>query len=196
MKSRSPSAIGIASLLARAYVQSLRVRLNGDIPQRGVIVLWHADLAVAMKAFSGRGIHVLLSASSDGEIAARAAQSLGYRVQRGSSGRQGSQGLRRILRAARQSPGLIGMALDGPRGPRGMIKPGSLWLARELNLPLLPVGISVSGGWRLSKSWDQALLPWPWLGSARLNLGPALAPTCSAPELALAMQAVAFAAAN
>ncbi len=189
-------ALAIASLLARAYVRSLRIEVVGDIPQRGIIVLWHADLAVAMKAFAGRGIHVLLSASSDGEIAARAAQSLGYRVQRGSSGRQGSQGLRRIVRAARQSPGLIGMALDGPRGPRGMIKPGSLWLARELNYPLLPIGIAVSGGWRLNRSWDQAYLPWPWLGRSRLVLGPALSPTCSALELSQAKHAATLAAAN
>jgi lysophospholipid acyltransferase (LPLAT)-like uncharacterized protein len=165
----------LAPYLARAYITSLRVTRVGPLPERGIIALWHEDLAVAMKAFAHQGIHVLLSTSRDGEIAARTAMALGYQVLRGSSSRQGASGVRQLVRAAQarmpHGPTLIGMALDGPRGPRRVVKPGTLWLAEALQIPVYPLGVGVKRGMRLQKSWDQARLPLPFIGRACAVLG-------------------------
>ena len=40
------------------------------LPDRAVILLWHEHLPICIRAFSGRGIHVLISRSADGEWAA------------------------------------------------------------------------------------------------------------------------------
>ncbi len=64
---------------------------------------------------------------------------------------------------------LAGMALDGPRGPRRSVQPGALWLARHLELPLLPVAVRAERAFRLG-TWDQSLIPLPfsrvhvWIG--------------------------------
>jgi lysophospholipid acyltransferase (LPLAT)-like uncharacterized protein len=174
--------------VAKWYVGSLQVTLAQPLPEPGIIALWHQDLAMAMKAFAGKGIRVLLSASQDGEIAARCAESLGYQVSRGSSSRQGSAGLRSLIRAHRSAPGWIGMALDGPRGPRFRVKPGTLWLGHSLDLPIYPLGMAAKRWVSLRGSWDQARLPMPYFSPCSAYLGPSLLrPT--APELEAAMEA-------
>jgi lysophospholipid acyltransferase (LPLAT)-like uncharacterized protein len=128
-------------------------------------LLWHEHLPVCIRAFSGRGIHVLISKSRDGEWAAQACVSMGYQVHRGSSSARGDGkalgGLRALARAAGKEPSLIGMALDGPRGPRRVPKPGSLWLAQRLSLPVIPVAVEARWGFRV-RSWDRTLVPWPF----------------------------------
>jgi lysophospholipid acyltransferase (LPLAT)-like uncharacterized protein len=118
-----------------------------------------------MRAFAGRGIRVLVSKSRDGEWAARACLRMGYRVHRGSSAPGGDGkafgGLRALARAAAGDPGLIGMALDGPRGPRREAKPGALWLARRLKIPVVPLAVEARSGFRLG-TWDRTLIPWPF----------------------------------
>lgn len=143
-----------------------------------------------MRAFADRGIHVLVSKSRDGEWAARACADMGYRVHRGSSsgGGQGKAfgGLRALARAAETGPALIGMALDGPRGPRRIAKPGSLWLAERLGIPLVPVAIEARRAFRLG-SWDRTMIPWPF-SRVEIRLGPPIRPDSQA-DLARAMAA-------
>lgn len=181
--------IGLAPKAGLAYLASLRIHSTQTIPDRGIFALWHADLPVCMKAFSRRGILVLLSSSRDGEIAARINSRLGYRIVRGSSSRGGAAALKAIFRAMRMEggPQALGMALDGPKGPREIAKPGTLWLAKTLDLPIWPVGVHYRGAWRL-KSWDGARLPYPFLGQSRVAIGPALSPQCDISALAQAMQ--------
>ena len=159
----SPLLLG----LARLWLRTLRLRwpAGAALPDRAVILLWHEHLPVCMRAFAGRGIHVLISKSRDGDWAARACGMLGYRVHRGSSSRgadgKAFAGLRALARAAAQGPALIGMALDGPKGPRRAAKPGSLWLALRLGMPVIPVAIEPRNAFRLG-TWDRALVPWPF----------------------------------
>jgi lysophospholipid acyltransferase (LPLAT)-like uncharacterized protein len=152
------------------WLKTLRLRWPaGDrLPQGAVIALWHEHLPILIRAFSGLGIHVLISRSADGEWAARACRRFGYRVHRGSSSRA-LEGLRALARAAGEGPALIGMALDGPRGPRRRPKPGTLWLSRRLDVPVVPVAVSARRAFRLG-SWDRALVPWPF-STVEIRLG-------------------------
>lgn len=180
--------------LARLWLRTLRLRwpAGAALPNGAVIVLWHEHLPVCMRAFAGRGIHVLISKSRDGEWAARACARMGYRVHRGSSsssaGAQGKAfgGLRALARAAGSGPALIGMALDGPRGPRREPKPGTLWLATRLGVPVVPVAVAATKAFRLG-SWDRALIPLPF-SRVEIRLGPPVFPASPA-DLARAMEA-------
>jgi lysophospholipid acyltransferase (LPLAT)-like uncharacterized protein len=177
--------------LARLWLRTLRLRwpAGAALPHGAVIVLWHEHLPICAQAFAGRGIHVLISKSRDGEWAARACARMGYRVHRGSSSDGGQAksfgGLRTLARAAGTGQTLVGMALDGPRGPRREPKPGSLWLARRLGVPIVPVAIQARRAFRLG-SWDRALIPFPF-SRVEIRLGPALFPESMA-DLARAME--------
>ena len=57
---------------------------------------------------------------------------------------------------------MVLVAVDGPRGPRGGVKPGVAFLARAAGVPVYPVGVGVGCGRRLHKAWDHFLLPLPF----------------------------------
>jgi lysophospholipid acyltransferase (LPLAT)-like uncharacterized protein len=117
---------------------------------------------------------VLISKSADGEWAARACIRFGYRVHRGSSSKGSLGSLKSLARALETGPTLVGMALDGPRGPRRQAKPGSLWLARTAGVPVLPAFVVPSRAFRLG-SWDRSLIPLPFT-SVEVRLGEAFHP--------------------
>lgn len=162
--------------LACLWLRTLRLRWpdGARLPERAVILLWHEHLPICIRAFAGKSIHVLISRSADGEWAARACLRFGYRVHRGSSSRGSLGGLKSLARALEGGPALVGMALDGPRGPRRAAKAGSLWLARTAGVPVVPVHVRPARAFRLG-SWDRALVPLPF-ARVEVRLGEAFHP--------------------
>ncbi len=168
--------------LARLWMRTWRLRGPGPsvLPERGVLALWHEHLPACIPAFArrrigARRIGVLVSRSADGGLAAEACRRLGYRVFRGSGTRGALSGLRALARGMGEAGGgLAGMALDGPRGPRRLPKPGSLWLAETAGVPVFPVAVKADFALRL-KTWDRCLLPLPF-AKVVVRVGPACRP--------------------
>ena len=150
---------GILLYIVSLWVRSWRVRWKGPPPGEGVVIgLWHQDLPACLAAFRGKGIAVMISQSQDGELFAYVAKRLGYQVFRGSSSR-GQGAVRHLLRILGEGTS-VGMALDGPRGPAMIAKPGGEWLARQAHAPLARITVRYTKMSRL-KSWDRTCLPWP-----------------------------------
>lgn len=66
---------------------------------------------------------------------------------------------------------------DGPFGPRRVVKPGALIVARESGLPIQPWAASVRPALRLSRRWDRQIVPIPFSrihvsAGTRLEVGP------------------------
>jgi len=53
------------------------------------------------------------------------------------------------------------MALDGPKGPALIAKPGAEWLANKTKVPLAKVEVKYSRAFRLN-SWDKTFIPLPF----------------------------------
>jgi lysophospholipid acyltransferase (LPLAT)-like uncharacterized protein len=51
--------------------------------------------------------------------------------------------------------------VDGPRGPKGIVKPGLVSMAEISGAVILPLIISPTKAWRLG-SWDRFLIPKPF----------------------------------
>ena len=158
-----------------------------EIPAPAILLLWHEHLPACIRIFAGRRIDVLISRSRDGEWAARACAGFGYRVHRGSSSGGSTGGLRQLARGMESGSGLAGMALDGPRGPRRIPKPGSLWLSRHSGAPVIPVWVEAPWSFRL-KSWDGSVVPLPF-SKVHVKIGAAFFPE-SVEAIAKAMEAV------
>jgi hypothetical protein len=122
-------------------------------------VFWHGQLLPLVHIHRGEGIVVLGSEHDDGEYITRIIERSGFGAVRGSSTRGGTTGLRGLVRAARAGRDLA-LTPDGPRGPRGELKPGALLVAQLAGLPIVPLAVGASRGWRL-KSWDGLLVPGP-----------------------------------
>jgi len=136
-------------------IQSLRME------QRPFIFsLWHGQLLPLIWHHRHQGIAILVSEHRDGELIARVAQSLGYRLIRGSSSRGGERallGLVRDLRAGRE----VAVTPDGPRGPACRYAAGALIAAHRSGAAILPIAAHASRAWRLN-SWDRFLIPKPF----------------------------------
>jgi hypothetical protein len=103
---------------------------------------------------------VLTSRSRDGELVARWIRGFGLDPVRGSSSRGGGEALRALTRALR-SGGEVVVVPDGPRGPREVLKPGVIALARRSGAPIVPMAVGASSEWRL-RSWDSFRIPRPF----------------------------------
>jgi lysophospholipid acyltransferase (LPLAT)-like uncharacterized protein len=92
---------------------------------------------------------------------ATAARTLGYRVTRGSSSRGAVGGLLALLKEVRAGHNTA-LAVDGPRGPRGVCKPGIVRLAQKTGAPLFPMGVASSRKFVFKKTWNKVYLPLPF----------------------------------
>lgn len=134
----------------------LRFRETG---QPIMFVFWHGQLLPLVHYHRHEGIVVLVSEHEDGEYITRVIERNGFGAVRGSSTRGGTKGLKGLVRAARDGHDL-GVTPDGPRGPRGDFKPGALVAAQMAELPVVPISVRASSGWRFH-SWDGFLVPKP-----------------------------------
>lgn len=125
-----------------------------------VAVFWHSRLLPIAFAYRDTGIATLISRSRDGRLIAEVAERWGYRVERGSSSRGGTAGLRAVVRHLRARR-RVALTPDGPRGPARVMKAGPLRAARLTGAPVVPVAVSAHPAWR-ADSWDRFLVPLPF----------------------------------
>ena len=122
-----------------------------------VTVMWHNGMLTFFYFLRYRGFVGLASKSDHGEDIAWVGNRSGIDSVSGSSSYHGAMGLRAALRALKRG-NCVFVTPDGPRGPRYVFKSGALGLARLGNVPLIPIGFSVSRRW-VFRSWDAMRLP-------------------------------------
>ncbi|MCL2260406.1 MAG: DUF374 domain-containing protein [Fibromonadales bacterium] len=147
------------NFILKLLVLSWRIHFEKPLIQPAVIGLWHQDLPACLAAFKYKNIAVLISQSGDGSKFAKLAKSLGYDIFRGSSSK-GQSEVKHLFKAL-ISGRSAGMALDGPRGPALIAKPGARWLADKTETPLLNITVKYSHALRLN-SWDKTFIPLPF----------------------------------
>jgi lysophospholipid acyltransferase (LPLAT)-like uncharacterized protein len=143
------------------------VVLGPDCPtlvrkRQGVYLLafWHSRILLPLYQFQHCGIGALISQSRDGEFITRTAQRFGYIIYRGSASRRGAGGLMGLIHHLRSGRSII-ITPDGPRGPREVVQPGVMHLAKHSGYPITPVCFSCTHNLRL-KSWDRFMVPLPF----------------------------------
>lgn len=166
----------IATLVIRLLCWTVRVReLGPPEPDGPVLYAFHHGRQFGLLRYRpARGAAVLSSLSRDGRLQARILTALGFAVVAGSSTRAGVSGLRGLLRHVRAGR-RAGFAVDGPRGPLGVVKPGVVALARQTGAPIVPVSFAARGH-VFERAWDQYLLPRPFARGVVLRGDPIAVP--------------------
>lgn len=103
-------------------------------------------------------VTILISHSRDGEMIARAANSMGFSTARGSSAHGGVKGALEMVSAAKANQRLA-FTVDGPRGPIYEVKEGIIRLAELTRLPIVPFVCHARQNYWM-ESWDNFMAPW------------------------------------
>jgi len=157
--------------LIRLYLSVVRIRVvNEDsfmthISKGGkaVAAIWHQRFFGVIgyaKKFGAFSPSAIISKSRDGELITQVAIRLGIRPVRGSSSRGGREALEAIVNDLVVNPVAL-HAVDGPRGPRQVVKAGLIRMAQLSGASIFPVYISVDRAWMLD-SWDRFMIPKPF----------------------------------
>jgi lysophospholipid acyltransferase (LPLAT)-like uncharacterized protein len=160
--------------------RTLRWEVNGwehwgAARQRGkglIYTFWHREIFPGTWFWRKRGIVVMTSRNFDGEYIARIIERHGYGAVRGSSSRGAVTALAELIRCHQQ--GLdTAFAIDGPRGPRFVAKPGAVMVARSTGAAILCFHFALRNAFVFRKSWDQFQIPYPF-SRAAIFIAPAI----------------------
>lgn len=170
MKIRVPPVLGrivggsLASLLARSWriqvVHEEHWRSLRDSGEPYLFVLWHEALLPLLWRHRNQGIAIVVSEARDGAYLASYAESIGYRLVRGSSTRGAARALLGAVRTL-GSGHPVAFTPDGPRGPRRELKQGVVAAAQRAAVRILPIHADADRAWRFA-SWDRFMLPKPF----------------------------------
>lgn len=157
--------------IARLWISTLRVRfvagaayeLAADDPNRApwVYCFFHGTQLSLLAWRRPRKTSVMVSHSSDGQMQAQALAVQGMSIVRGSSSKGGARALVALVKAMRGGNDAA-FAVDGPRGPYGVVKPGAIAAAKQAGGALVPLGVACRHALTFEKAWDRFLLPWPF----------------------------------
>ena len=140
--------------------EELTAALNAGQPV--VMVLWHSRLAFSPFMFdlNAGDLCTISSGAHAGRFAGRVQKRFGLQSIALQS-RQMNMGELRALLNLLKAGTSVGLAADGPRGPRNEMKLPPLDWARISGAPVMMVTFSVRRFWQW-KSWDRLMFPYPF----------------------------------
>jgi lysophospholipid acyltransferase (LPLAT)-like uncharacterized protein len=157
----------LLGVIARLWLRTLRVTvdvspaLDAASERPWVLAFFHGNQWPLLAWSRRRPTAVIVSLSNDGAIQSRALSVLGFSIVRGSSSRGGARALAGIVRRLKRGDHDAAFAVDGPRGPYGVAKPGVVAATRAGRGVLVPMGSAVASG-KVLRSWDRFTLAWPF----------------------------------
>jgi lysophospholipid acyltransferase (LPLAT)-like uncharacterized protein len=122
---------------------------------------WHGHELAILHMVKPYRLATMTSTSKDGQLIDYVVRKLGGATSKGSSTRGGSKALRGLVRLMKEGRS-ASMAVDGPKGPVHVVKPGVFSLSLLTQSPIYPVGVAVDRFHCFEKSWNKAILPKPF----------------------------------
>ena len=140
-------------------------RIVADKGQAYVPCYWHQQHVICSRLMhdwlkQGFEACYIVSASVDGDVPARIAESWGAEVIRGSAAATGALVLRDAQQTMKRGVSIVATS-DGPLGPRFEFKSGTVLMARIGGAPMVPVACATDRAWYLD-TWDHFMIPKPF----------------------------------
>jgi lysophospholipid acyltransferase (LPLAT)-like uncharacterized protein len=150
--------LGLSWRFAWAHTERLddARRLHPNV----IFASWHGRLLPLSYSHRSQAIHVLASEHRDGEMLGQTIRLLGFGHVRGSSTRGGARAILE-LRTKLASGYDVAFTVDGPKGPRGVVKPGPAQVAKLSGAAIVPITTS-SRRHKTLRSWDAFEIPAPF----------------------------------
>lgn len=158
------SGLDFQASLYDSTVDPVREDFRGPV----IAVFWHEYMLAPFYLRGRSNSAILTSQHRDAEWLSEAARHMGFMTIRGSTYRGGARALLQYIRDRGMRN--LGIACDGPRGPRRRLTQGAIYLSSKLQIPLVAYGIGYDRPWRMP-TWDGFALPKP-NSRARLIMSP------------------------
>jgi lysophospholipid acyltransferase (LPLAT)-like uncharacterized protein len=145
---------------AQAYVGAVNMgkhgpKISGIKPC--IFAYYHGQM-VTLMALSPRSKMVTLASNSrDGEMIARAASRMGFGIARGSKTHGGMKAGLELMTASENNQCIL-FNVDGPKGPRHVVKDYIIRVAEMSGLPIVPVVCDARTKLTIN-SWDKYICP-------------------------------------
>lgn len=157
-------------ILYRLWTATWRVRLVEapglvEAKKRGdrlIFAHWHGTELHIVPLVRPYRIATMTSTSKDGQLIDFTIRKFGGATSKGSSTRGGIGALKGLVRLMTKSGYRASMAVDGPKGPIHVVKPGVFELSRLADARIVPMGSASSNAFVFEKSWNKASLPKPF----------------------------------
>jgi lysophospholipid acyltransferase (LPLAT)-like uncharacterized protein len=161
-------APAVGAIVLKALYATCRVEVRGREHYDGLFAtnthfllgILHETLPIVACYLRNHNFHGLTSYSFDGELASRVLNQFGFKSVRGSSSRGGMKALVQLAKATDSIP-LVGLTVDGPKGPRREAKAGIAIVSAKKQVPILPSAYVALSAWRMN-SWDRMAIPKPF----------------------------------
>ncbi len=123
-------------------------------------IFWHNRIAMMPRLYKGKGAKILISEHTDGEIITKIVEKYkGLSTVRGSTKKGAIKGLKSLLKEVKNND--ICITPDGPRGPKYFLQPGTIYIAKLTNNPIIPLAYSAKRKY-IFNSWDNFIFPYPF----------------------------------
>ena len=171
-------AIKLWNRTCRVVVRENEERELAALHENGgcIYATWHQRMFWFFHDFGSRHVTMMISRSKDGEYANAVALRLGFYSVRGSNSLKGREAMYYLVELLKERAGhKAGMMADGPNGPPRQLKMGTIKIARETGLPIIPM---MYGAKRriVFQSWDRYFLPCPFTDIVVLHGVPVFVP--------------------
>lgn len=128
--------------------------------EKCIFALWHAHQCGVFSCNENRKTVIMVSSSKDGEIISRAANAVGVETVRGSKTRGGAKASLELIKKMQQQDMNGALTIDGPRGPKRIVKKGIIEIARMAKVPIVPaIWWSRQKTFVKFNSWDEFRFP-------------------------------------
>ncbi len=160
----------LASQLIRAlhffFGRTYRIQVGSDgpLPEKGVFAFWHGSNFPIFEANPIKKMAIVIADGPKGEIFTNAVKDFDNRIIRVPFGNEPKKAALSVLEMMRtlEEGYSLGIAVDGPSGPRYSIKPGIFYIAGKSGEKIYPVGVAASHKLTAPFRWDRYFIPLPF----------------------------------
>ena len=123
-----------------------------------VYAFWHSKTFALVPFFKDARMGILTLRDWRNVIYDRICRQFGYSTLPITNSGRAALELKKLLEQGRA----IGLAVDGPHGPAGTVKPGVFFLAKTTGRPIVAMHVRALKSFRLKSRWDRYEIPWPF----------------------------------
>lgn len=125
-----------------------------------LVTIWHGRFFLGVYYFRLWHLVALVSQHLDGEMISRILLRFRFKTVRGSSTRGGKEAFHKMVTTLKCGKSCV-IIPDGPTGPRHQLKPGTIYMSYQAQVPIVCFTFSAKSA-IIFNSWDRFVLPKPF----------------------------------